>query len=159
VLKDSTFEHDTQAVTGATTGDWFVEFYAPWVRAAAAACACGRSSLTVPVRSVGTARGWRTHGKSWRASWARTVRPVRWCPLSPRSMAQSRRLSQVPNAALRNFSHSRSRAVTVLLVSQDSLLFSNQCCCLFLNIRKLGRGVPPSINSQVGCDVLLRAGW
>ena len=36
VLTDSTFEHDTQAVTGATTGDWFVEFYAPWVRAAAA---------------------------------------------------------------------------------------------------------------------------
>lgn len=30
VLTDSTFEHDTQAVTGATTGDWFVEFYAPW---------------------------------------------------------------------------------------------------------------------------------
>jgi thioredoxin domain-containing protein 5 len=30
VLTDSSFEHDTQAVTGATTGDWFVEFYAPW---------------------------------------------------------------------------------------------------------------------------------
>jgi len=30
VLTDSTFEHDTQSVTGATTGDWFVEFYAPW---------------------------------------------------------------------------------------------------------------------------------
>jgi len=24
------FEHLTQAATGATTGDWFVEFYAPW---------------------------------------------------------------------------------------------------------------------------------
>eukprot|EP00960_Hanusia_phi_P052183 761301-Hanusia_phi.AAC.2 len=32
VLADSNFEHDTQSVTGATTGDWFVEFYAPWVR-------------------------------------------------------------------------------------------------------------------------------
>ena len=31
VLTDSSFEHDTQSVTGATTGDWFVEFYAPWV--------------------------------------------------------------------------------------------------------------------------------
>eukprot|EP00277_Geminigera_cryophila_P046946 CAMPEP_0173079792 /NCGR_PEP_ID=MMETSP1102-20130122/15475_1 /TAXON_ID=49646 /ORGANISM="Geminigera sp., Strain Caron Lab Isolate" /LENGTH=212 /DNA_ID=CAMNT_0013952423 /DNA_START=105 /DNA_END=743 /DNA_ORIENTATION=- len=30
VLTDSSFEHDTQSVTGATTGDWFVEFYAPW---------------------------------------------------------------------------------------------------------------------------------
>jgi len=30
VLTDSSFEHATQAVTGATTGDWFVEFYAPW---------------------------------------------------------------------------------------------------------------------------------
>lgn len=29
VLTDKTFEHDTQASTGATTGDWFVEFYAP----------------------------------------------------------------------------------------------------------------------------------
>ena len=24
------FEHLTQATTGATTGDWFVKFYAPW---------------------------------------------------------------------------------------------------------------------------------
>lgn len=30
VLTDANFEHDTQAVTGSTTGDWFVEFYAPW---------------------------------------------------------------------------------------------------------------------------------
>jgi thiol-disulfide isomerase/thioredoxin len=30
VLTDVNFEHDTQAVTGSTTGDWFVEFYAPW---------------------------------------------------------------------------------------------------------------------------------
>eukprot|EP00941_MAST-03F_sp_MAST-3F-sp1_P003844 g3844.t1 len=29
-LTDSTFEHLTQASTGATTGDWFVKFYAPW---------------------------------------------------------------------------------------------------------------------------------
>lgn len=29
VLTDANFEHDTQASTGATTGDWFVEFYAP----------------------------------------------------------------------------------------------------------------------------------
>jgi len=30
VLNDDNFEHDTQASTGATTGNWFVEFYAPW---------------------------------------------------------------------------------------------------------------------------------
>jgi len=29
-LTDDNFEHDTQASTGATTGDWLVEFYAPW---------------------------------------------------------------------------------------------------------------------------------
>jgi len=29
-LTDATFEHDTHSSTGATTGDWFVEFYAPW---------------------------------------------------------------------------------------------------------------------------------
>ena len=29
-LTDATFEHDTQAATGATTGDWFIEFMAPW---------------------------------------------------------------------------------------------------------------------------------
>jgi hypothetical protein len=28
-LDDSSFEHDTQAATGATTGAWLVEFYAP----------------------------------------------------------------------------------------------------------------------------------
>lgn len=28
-LTDDNFEHDTQAATGATTGDWFVEFYSP----------------------------------------------------------------------------------------------------------------------------------
>eukprot|EP01059_Diplonema_ambulator_P022488 TRINITY_DN37793_c0_g1_i1.p1 TRINITY_DN37793_c0_g1~~TRINITY_DN37793_c0_g1_i1.p1 ORF type:complete len:209 (+),score=61.09 TRINITY_DN37793_c0_g1_i1:40-666(+) len=30
VLTDSNFEHDTQAAGGATTGAWFVLFYAPW---------------------------------------------------------------------------------------------------------------------------------
>ena len=30
VLDTENFEHDTQITTGATTGDWFVEFYAPW---------------------------------------------------------------------------------------------------------------------------------
>mmetsp|Transcript_114383 Transcript_114383/g.277780 ORF Transcript_114383/g.277780 Transcript_114383/m.277780 type:complete len:206 (-) Transcript_114383:87-704(-) len=29
-LTDDNFEHDTQAASGATTGDWFVKFYAPW---------------------------------------------------------------------------------------------------------------------------------
>jgi len=29
-LTDENFEHDTQASSGATTGDWFVSFYAPW---------------------------------------------------------------------------------------------------------------------------------
>ncbi|KNC78069.1 hypothetical protein SARC_09490 [Sphaeroforma arctica JP610] len=30
VLTDENFEKKTQASTGATTGDWFVKFYAPW---------------------------------------------------------------------------------------------------------------------------------
>ena len=30
ILTDETFEHDTQATTGSTTGDWFVLFFAPW---------------------------------------------------------------------------------------------------------------------------------
>jgi protein disulfide-isomerase-like protein len=29
-LTDETFEHLTQASTGATTGDWFIKFHAPW---------------------------------------------------------------------------------------------------------------------------------
>lgn len=29
-LDDTNFEHDTQAATGSTTGDWFVLFYATW---------------------------------------------------------------------------------------------------------------------------------
>lgn len=29
-LTDANFEHLTQASTGATTGDWFVAFSAPW---------------------------------------------------------------------------------------------------------------------------------
>eukprot|EP00916_Digyalum_oweni_P025305 GHVL01041685.1.p1 GENE.GHVL01041685.1~~GHVL01041685.1.p1 ORF type:complete len:200 (+),score=16.88 GHVL01041685.1:53-652(+) len=29
ILTDSNFEHDTQAATGATTGNWFVMFYSP----------------------------------------------------------------------------------------------------------------------------------
>jgi len=30
VLTNANFEHDTQVTSGATTGDWFVKFYAPW---------------------------------------------------------------------------------------------------------------------------------
>eukprot|EP00286_Rhodomonas_abbreviata_P020451 CAMPEP_0181308240 /NCGR_PEP_ID=MMETSP1101-20121128/11349_1 /TAXON_ID=46948 /ORGANISM="Rhodomonas abbreviata, Strain Caron Lab Isolate" /LENGTH=217 /DNA_ID=CAMNT_0023414593 /DNA_START=18 /DNA_END=671 /DNA_ORIENTATION=- len=30
ILTEANFEHDTQAATGGTTGDWFVKFYAPW---------------------------------------------------------------------------------------------------------------------------------
>lgn len=30
VLTADDFEHETQAATGATTGDWLVKFYAPW---------------------------------------------------------------------------------------------------------------------------------
>ena len=30
VLTDATFEHDTQALSGMTTGAWFVKFFAPW---------------------------------------------------------------------------------------------------------------------------------
>ena len=29
-LTDDTFEHQTQASSGQTTGAWFVKFYAPW---------------------------------------------------------------------------------------------------------------------------------
>ena len=29
-LTDATFEHQTQASSGQTTGAWFVKFYAPW---------------------------------------------------------------------------------------------------------------------------------
>jgi len=39
-LNDDNFEHDTQAATGATTGDWLIEFYAPW---------CGFCSQLAPV--------------------------------------------------------------------------------------------------------------
>lgn len=30
ILTEESFERETQAATGATTGDWLVEFYAPW---------------------------------------------------------------------------------------------------------------------------------
>ncbi|CDI80419.1 thioredoxin, putative [Eimeria praecox] len=30
ILTDANFEQETQAVTGSTSGDWFVKFYAPW---------------------------------------------------------------------------------------------------------------------------------
>lgn len=49
-LTDDNFEHETQASTGSTTGDWFVEFYAP-VRMA------GQRQKSDPSTGQGRGRG------------------------------------------------------------------------------------------------------
>ncbi len=40
ILTDYNFEHDTQATTGSTTGDWFVLMFAPW---------CGHCKKVKPI--------------------------------------------------------------------------------------------------------------
>lgn len=90
-LTDSTFEDDTQATTGSTTGPWLVEFYAPWYQPTAThASACPHtqqsagghrpSSTLMATSGAAIARSWRPHSKPWRMTWTgRSTLPRYMC--------------------------------------------------------------------------------